>query len=83
MLSQLQPGMEVVDSQGDHVGEIKEVRSDDFLLDRPMARDVFIPFSACDLMDGKVKLHVRANEVEHQGWQTPEMIESQRMQKKR
>ena len=31
---------------GERVGQVKEVRADEFLVDRPMARDLWVPFSA-------------------------------------
>ena len=36
--------MEGVDNQAEHTGSIKDVRSNDFFLDRSMARDVYVPF---------------------------------------
>ncbi len=81
--SDIRPGMEVVDRDGTHVGEVKEVRSSDFLVDRPMARDVYVPFGDCDVSSGQVRLNVQSSEVDNQGWMMPEMAESQRSQKKR
>ena len=80
---EIQEGMEVVDTEGDRVGQVKEVRDDDFLVDRSMARDAYVPFSECQISDGQVRLKVRASEVDDQGWQVPEAAESQRSQKKR
>jgi hypothetical protein len=42
--SQIEVGMEVVSLDGEPIGRVKEVRKDDFLVDRPMARDVYVPF---------------------------------------
>ena len=41
---QIQVGMEVMSIDGHLVGKVKEVRAEDFLLDRPMARDLYIPY---------------------------------------
>jgi hypothetical protein len=37
-------GMEVVSIDGQALGRVKEVRGGDFLLERPMARDLYVPF---------------------------------------
>jgi hypothetical protein len=76
MNRQVRPGMEVIGRDGEHVGEVKEVRGNDFLVDRSMARDVYIPFSACDMSGGQIRLNVRADEVDNQGWEMPELFET-------
>jgi hypothetical protein len=40
------PGAHVFDAFGEPAGRVKIVRENDFLLDRPLARDVFVPFEA-------------------------------------
>lgn len=47
-------GMTVVASDGDTVGGVKELRGSDFLLDRPMQRDVYVPLSLVQRVDGNV-----------------------------
>jgi hypothetical protein len=42
---QIKVGMPVVGVDGKPVGKVKEVRQTDFLVDRPLAHDVFVPFS--------------------------------------
>ncbi|MBV9324370.1 MAG: hypothetical protein JO352_11335 [Chloroflexi bacterium] len=44
--AQVELGMPVVSLDGEPVGKVKEIRTDEFLVDRPMARDLWIPFSA-------------------------------------
>jgi hypothetical protein len=44
--AQLEIGMQVMSLDGEHVGSVKEIHADEFLVDRPRARDVWIPFSA-------------------------------------
>jgi hypothetical protein len=83
MSNQIQEGVEVVDRDGQHVGQVKEVRTNDFLVDRSMARDIYIPFSACTFTDGRVQLNVKSDEVDKQGWQMPQLTESQRSQTNR
>jgi len=73
---QIREGMEVVGRNNGRVGQVKEVRANDFLVDRSMARDVYVPSSAASMMDGRLRLNVRADEVDNQGWETPELVET-------
>lgn len=41
---QIHVGMDVVGIDGETVGKVKQVRAQDFLVDRPMARDLYVPF---------------------------------------
>ncbi|CCF83521.1 DUF2171 domain-containing protein [Nitrolancea hollandica] len=43
---QIRRGMDVVGSNGERVGEVKEIHDTDFLVDRERKTDIFIPFSA-------------------------------------
>ena len=42
--SQIEIGMDVLGVDGHSVGRVKEVRDGDFLLDRPMAHDLYVPY---------------------------------------
>lgn len=65
-------GMEVVGSNGEHVGKVKAVRLADFLVDRPLARDVYVPFECIQAIEGdRLTLKVASNEVNNQGWAHP------------
>ena len=65
----LYKGMQVVGSDSNRVGKIKEVRADDFLVDRPMAVDLFLPFSAVRRVhEDQAILEVPAEEVDALGW---------------
>jgi hypothetical protein len=75
--SRIHEDMPVVDRQGDPVGKVKEIRQNDFLVDRPMARDVYVPFSACQSFDKEVTLNVRASEVDQQNWKLSDLFGSQ------
>jgi len=44
--AQLEIGMGVRSLDGEPVGTVKEIRSDEFLVNRPWARDLWVPFSA-------------------------------------
>ena len=74
MGNQIQEGMDVVGRDGDTIGQVKEVRSNDFLVDRSMARDVYVPLSACQMQDGQIRLNIRADEVDNQDWAAPDLF---------
>lgn len=75
--SQLREGMSVVGSDGDNVGELKEISSSSFLLDRSMHREIFVPYSAIQSVTGdRVMLSVRSNDIDDQGWATPDLMGS-------
>lgn len=69
----VRPGMEVVDAQGEHIGTVKAVRSTDFLVDRRMARDIYIPCRAISSCDRKVKINVEKGRINDMGWAKPEL----------
>jgi hypothetical protein len=75
---QIEVGMDVRGVDGESVGRVKEVRASDFLLDRPMARDLYVPYqfvlSVPDLGERparpkEVVLTVGAAQLDRQGWQ--------------
>jgi hypothetical protein len=81
---QIRVGMDVMSINGHAVGKVKEVRADDFLLDRPLARDLYVPFSfvmAAEEYGGtfrrgpsaptEVVLSVSEEHIDNQGWQHP------------
>ena len=69
---QIRETMDVVGSDGANIGTVKSVHGTDFHVDRPMGRDLFIPFSAVQTVDGeRVMLSVRASEVDEQHWPAP------------
>ncbi len=41
---QIDVGMDVLGVDGQPVGRVKEVRANDFLLDRPIAHDLYVPY---------------------------------------
>ena len=78
---QIQIGMDVNTVDGQHLGKVKEIRGDEFLLDRPLARDLWVPLSSVmgtaeyrtNFRRGapepeQVVLNVSAAHVESQGW---------------
>jgi hypothetical protein len=54
------------------------VRSGDFLLNRSTAGEIYVPFADCHVEDGQVRLNVRSDETENQGWMMAQPIETQR-----
>jgi hypothetical protein len=73
--------MDVVGIDGEAVGTVKEVRTTDILVDRPLARDVYVPIeaiqaimdaTASDAVQQRVILTVRADSVGDMDWPTPE-----------
>jgi hypothetical protein len=67
--------MEVVGVDGERVGQVKEVRGDEFLVQRVLGRDVYVPFDACqEISETQVILKVTANMVDSQGWTYPELL---------
>ena len=68
----IRTGMFVFDPEGDNVGTVKEVRAEDFLIDRPLARDVYVPFSAVrSVADGLVMLDIPSYKIDSQRWPNP------------
>jgi hypothetical protein len=79
--AQVEPGMQVMSLDGERVGKVKEVRPDEFLVDRAMARDLWVPFSAMlaaedyssnfrrgPAGEAAVVLMVNHAHIESQGW---------------
>ncbi len=75
--SQIRTGMDVVAQDGARIGTVKDVRTNDFLVDRRGESDVFIPLSACYVDNGQVNLNIPASEVDQQGWdKMPEKVQA-------
>jgi ferritin-like metal-binding protein YciE len=74
-VGQIRPGMAVFGSYAGSVGHVKEVRSTDFLVDRPARRDVYVPVDAIEEMIGDtIVLKVTADDVDSMGWEKPRII---------
>jgi hypothetical protein len=74
-------GMEVKSIDGEVLGHVKEVRSGDFLLERPFARDLFVPFDVVlatphqyekfrggPTQPTEVVLSITSAHIDQQGW---------------
>ena len=69
--------MQVVGVDGERIGRVKELHGDEFLLERSMARDVFVPMRFVqNTHDDQVVLSIPAGEVNSMGWRSPELIET-------
>jgi hypothetical protein len=76
---QIRDRMKVLGREKQEIGEVKEIRENDFLVDRPLARDVYVPFDACyEITHDRIVLNIRADEVNDQNWPVPEIIETDR-----
>lgn len=70
-------GMDVLGSDGTNIGMVKTVRDNDFLVDRPLARDIYVPFSACQSVENnQVRINVSPDQIDQQGWPSPEVAGS-------
>jgi hypothetical protein len=66
-------GMVVVGSDGSAVGEVKQVRDEDFLVNRSLERDVYVPLDAVrEVLEDLVVLNIRGDEVDGMHWPVPE-----------
>jgi hypothetical protein len=65
----------VFDAFGEPAGRVKDVRDRDFLLGRPLARDVYVPFSVI-LWPGKrsLRIDVANAELGAMGWERPKLL---------
>ncbi len=76
--TRVRPGMDILGSDGDRVGTVKEVRTSDFLANRSMQRDIYIPFdSIMDVTGDTVRLNIPASQVDNMGWPSPSLTGSQ------
>jgi hypothetical protein len=57
-------GMDVIDAKGNFVGRIKAVRENDFLVDRSLARDLYIPNTTLKSAENQVVLNVDEDQLE-------------------
>ena len=66
---QIEVGMQVVGSDVENIGRVKEVRSDDFLVDIPMRRDLYVPLSSIRGVTGnQIMLNITADRIHSMNW---------------
>ena len=81
-MGQIEVDMTVVSIDGVELGRVKAVRETDFLLDRPIARDLYVPYRAVmampnpgdrvrggPLQQAEVMLNVSAGHLDDQGFE--------------
>ena len=66
--------MDVIGSDGHVIGTVKKIREDDFLVDRKMARDIYVPFSAIADAEGRIILNVPSDQVNDMDWKRAPMM---------
>jgi Uncharacterized protein conserved in bacteria (DUF2171) len=66
---QVSVGMDVLGAEKERVGQVKEVRTSDFLVERSLQRDVYVPFAAIrDVTGNQVMLTVTSDHVDALKW---------------
>ena len=71
---QIQPGMQVVGTGAQPVGQVAEVHDEDFRVVRPDGADVYVPYRAIRAMLGEqVVLDVHRDEIDAQGWSSSQV----------
>jgi ferritin-like metal-binding protein YciE len=72
--SQVKEGMQVVGSDMSNIGRVSAIRENDFLVDIPMHRDLYVPFSAIQNIDNdRVMLNVPGDQIDDMGWPKPSL----------
>ncbi len=70
--SNVRTEMEVVGTDGQQVGQVKQVCHADFLVDRQLQRDIYVPLDAVRVViDSRIVLTVRGDRVDSTGWANP------------
>jgi hypothetical protein len=80
-VGQVEVGMAVVSIDGEVIGHVKEVGETEFLLDRPLAHDLYVPYRFVLAMrepgervrggphqSAEVMLNISAANIDAQGW---------------
>lgn len=80
-VDQVHVGMAVTSLDGEPIGTVKEIKGDEMRLDRPLARDLWVPLSSVMATEEhrtnyrggasepeEVVLNVSAAHIERQGW---------------
>ncbi len=75
--SHIRPGRDIYGRDEEWVGVVKEVRAEDFLVARPLQRDVYVPIRAVGLItDDSIVLTVCEDAVDDTGWMKPPLFGS-------
>jgi hypothetical protein len=71
LLRRMKTEMEVIGQDGNHIGHVREIRPRDFLLHRPGAISVFVPFEFVDEVSepgNRVILKVTEGQIAEMDW---------------
>jgi hypothetical protein len=80
--SHVRKGCDVYGIDVQWIGEVKDVRVNDVLVDRPLQRDVYVPFEAIQMIvDDWIILTIREEEVDDKGWPKPPLFRSRSAQR--
>lgn len=74
---QIHPGMHVIALDGEPVGEVKEIRDNAFLVNRPLKTDIFVPFTDVERVvdaDQSVVLKMPKWEVDRTRFDIPPLL---------
>lgn len=73
--SQVHEDMRVVGSDMSNIGRVKQVRDNDFLVDIPVQRDLYIPFDAIQNVEAdQVVLNIPGHQINDMNWAKPSLI---------
>jgi hypothetical protein len=73
----LSHGMAVVGIDGDEIGRVKEVGQNEFLLDRPMGRDLYVPMRYVqNTLNDRVVLTIPGSQIDKTDWRSPELVQT-------
>jgi hypothetical protein len=70
-LAPVEVDAEVLSADGQSLGRVKQVRQGDFLLDRQLRRDVFVPLVSVRAVNGTVELELTADQIGEADWPKP------------
>jgi hypothetical protein len=68
MCPDMDEGMAVADHRGRKIGEVKEMGFRDFLLNRRLQRDLYVPLDAIEKVAKEIQLKIDEDEIEKMGW---------------
>ena len=69
--------MGVIGSDKGNIGRVRDVRDNDFLVDLPMRRDVYVPFDAIqEVTADYVMLNIPSDRIGDMGWNNPPLTGS-------
>lgn len=72
---EVRSGMTVYGTNGNEIGMVKEVRPNDFLLNRSLHRDIYVPINAVqNVSNDQVYLNIPSDQVDAMNWPSPPMF---------